>query len=742
MKREMNKAFLPTGPSPVRKRRVTTLAAAVLTGVAAVVAMAVVGVAPASAATLNAVATTANANTDAYLPSGASTAPFTVTLPPSASCSGDTASDGYHVYSYLVKKGTALSGVTFIQTPSQGYGFVNNIGTYYGPANTAATTGQVISIPNNFQWAPLVSHDGVPVSTLLNSGSSPGVWETGLACANSSGVLTDNWNTEITFTASSSDPTGFVWSAVPGPSGDQVSAITSAASAAFTEGSANTFTPTATGTPTPTITETGALPSGVTFSGGVLLGTPTVTGSFPITFTATNGIGSPATQAFTLTVGAAPAITSANSTTFTEGSAGSFTPTATGSPTPTISESGALPSGVTFSGGVLSGTPTVTGSFPITFTATNGFGSNATQSFTLTVNSVPAITSPTSTTFTEGSAGTFTPTATGSPTPTIAESGALPNGVTFTGGALTGTPTVTGSFPITFTATNGVSPDANQSFTLTVNPSPDFQISTSTISDPVVGQAYSEQLQTSGGGSGTVVWKKGSLPKGLSLSSTGLLSGAPSAKAVGPATVTVTATLNKTTTATKSYSVTVEEAPSFGSKAVTSASFNEGASNSFTVAATGSPAPGIGVAGTLPSGVIFSNGVLSGNPSVTTNTNSYSLTFTASNGVSPDATETFTLTTVAPLVITTTDIPTGSPGTSYGPVTLTATGGEGTYTWKKAGSLPKGLTLSSTGQLSGTLSAKLVAGQTYSVPVEVGVKEGKAKVSITKSLTLKLVAAS
>jgi hypothetical protein len=357
----MNEAFLPTGQSPVRKRRVTALAAAVLTGVAIVATMAVVGVAPASAATLNAVATTANSNTDAYLPSGASTTPFTVTLPPSASCSGDTASDGYHVYSYVVKKGTALSGVTFIQTPSQGFGFVNNIGTYYGPANTAATTGQVISIPNNFQWAPLVSDDGVPLSQVLYTGGTSGVWEAGLACANSSHALTDNWNTEITFTASSSDPTGFAWSAVPGPSGDKVPAFTSASSAAFTEGSTNTFTPTATGTPAPTITESGALPSGVSFTGGALTGTPTVTGSFPITFTATNGIGNPATQSFTLTVSAAVGfhVTTTTLPSATPGVAYSTTLQASGGTTPYAwKKVGTPPKGLKLrKTGVLSGTP-------------------------------------------------------------------------------------------------------------------------------------------------------------------------------------------------------------------------------------------------------------------------------------------------------------------------------------------------------------------------------------------------
>ena len=163
-----------------------------------------------------------------------------------------------------------------------------------------------------------------------------------------------------------------------------------------------------------------------------------------------------ATQSFTLTVNQAPAITSANNTTFTVGTAGSFTVTATGAPTPTLSESGALPSGVTFTAatGVLSGTPTAAtgGTYPITFTAQNGVGTNATQSFTLTVNQAPAITSASSATFTVGTAGSFTVTATGTPAPTLSESGALPSGVTFTAAEIlpghrrSGT---AGSYPIT-----------------------------------------------------------------------------------------------------------------------------------------------------------------------------------------------------------------------------------------------------------------------------------------------------
>jgi hypothetical protein len=80
-----------------------------------------------------------------------------------------------------------------------------------------------------------------------------------------------------------------------------------------------------------------------------------------------------------------PAITSANTTTFTVGALGSFTVTATGTAPVSLSETGALPAGVTFNSasGVLSGTTTAIGTYPITFKATNF--ATVTQSFTLIV---------------------------------------------------------------------------------------------------------------------------------------------------------------------------------------------------------------------------------------------------------------------------------------------------------------------------------------------------------------------
>jgi hypothetical protein len=70
----------------------------------------------------------------------------------------------------------------------------------------------------------------------------------------------------------------------------------------------------------------------------------------------------------------------------------SFAVTASGYPAPAITEHGGLPSGVSVSGGVLSGTPGpgTGGSYPITITATNPHVVSH-QRFTLTVDQAPAM---------------------------------------------------------------------------------------------------------------------------------------------------------------------------------------------------------------------------------------------------------------------------------------------------------------------------------------------------------------
>jgi hypothetical protein len=186
--------------------------------------------------------------------------------------------------------------------------------------------------------------------------------------------------------------------------------ITSAGATAFQTGILGSFLVTATGTPPPTIMESGSLPSGVNFvdngnGSATLGGTPAAGtgGLYNLVQTATNLAGSDV-KGFALTVNQPPAITSANNATFQLSMVSSFVVTTTGFPTSAITESGALPAGVSFTDNgngtaTLAGTPLATGTFNLMLTASNGVNPVATQSFTLTVTGPMVSVSPTSINF-------------------------------------------------------------------------------------------------------------------------------------------------------------------------------------------------------------------------------------------------------------------------------------------------------------------------------------------------------
>jgi hypothetical protein len=436
---------------------------------------------------------------------------------------------------------------------------------------------------------------------------------------------------------------------------NQPAAITSANATTFTVGTAGTFTVTTTGFPKPALAQGSTLPSGVTFvdngdGTATLSGTPAAGtgGTYPFTITGANGVGSNATQNFTLTVNEAPAITSANTTTFTVGMTGSFTVTKSGFPAPTLSMTGTLPSGVTFTpgSGELSGTPAAGtgGSYPVTFTASNGVGSNATQNFTLVVNQPAAITSANNTTFVVGTAGTFTVTKSGFPSPTLSMSGTLPSGVTFdtASGVLSGTPAAGtgGSYPLTFTASNGVASDATQNFTLTINQTGAITSASSTTF--TVGTNGSFTVTTSGTPAPAITVGGDALPFNLTFvdngDGTGTLSGMPAAGTGGVYNLTFTAGNGG---GSQNFTLTVNEAPTITS--ANSITFTVGNTGSHAVTVTGYPAPTVTESGALPPGVTFNAGILSGTPAQGS-AGSYPITFTASNGVGSDHVQNFALT--------------------------------------------------------------------------------------------------
>jgi hypothetical protein len=350
--------------------------------------------------------------------------------------------------------------------------------------------------------------------------------------------------------------------------------------------------------------------------------------------------------------GSQPVITSAATTTFRTGVAGSFA-ISTAPAAATLTASGALPAGVTLTDNgngtaVLAGTPAVgtTGSYPLVLTATSPAGT-ATQAFTLIVTGPPVFTSKASVTANAGSALSFQVTATGNPTPTLSRTGTLPTGVTFTAGpdgtaVLAGTPTVTGVFPLTLTATNSLG-SITQAFTLTVVRVP--VVTSSATGTATVGTAFAKGIISSG--FPTPVATVSGLPAGLIFTADtrggGLITGSPAAGSGGSYPVIVTVT-NSAGTGTQTITLTVRQLPAFTSAATATAT--RGVPFTFAVTTSGYPAPSLSYSGILPRGLRIvspGKGTATVSGTVTASPGIYLLTFSAGNTVGT-VRQTFTLT--------------------------------------------------------------------------------------------------
>jgi Putative Ig domain len=490
----------------------------------------------------------------------------------------------------------------------------------------------------------------------------------------------------------------------------------------------------------------GALPAGLTLSAsGAITGTPTApVTSAALTFTVTDS-GSPQQSKpanLTLTITAAgvapPAVTTTSLPNGQVGVAYSATLSATGGTTPytwTLT-SGTLPAGLTLSSsGTITGTPTVAVSAtPLTFTVRDAGTpqQSATVNLTLTIAgaSVPVLAIGT-TALPNGQVGTAysaTLSATGGTAPYAwsLTSGALPAGLTLSAsGVITGTPTASvTSLALTFTVTDSGSPQqskqANLTLTITAAGVAPLAGTTTSLPNGQVGAAYTAALAATGGTTPyTWTLTSGTLPAGLTLASTGAISGTPTA-AVNATPLTFTVRDTGTPQQSAQVNVTLTIAPA--TLAVTTTSLPNGTvgtAYSATLAATGGTTPYTWTltSGTLPAGLTLSaSGAISGTP--TAAVTSAALTFTVTDAGAPaqSVPVNLTLTIAAPsLTVTTSTLPSGVVGTAY-TASLAASGGTAPYTWTlTTGSLPAGLTLASTGGISGTPTATFASTLTFTV---------------------------
>jgi len=362
--------------------------------------------------------------------------------------------------------------------------------------------------------------------------------------------------------------------------------ITTTTLPAGTEGAAYSQQVAATGlAPLAYSISAGNLPAGLTMSsGGVISGTPTgPTGTANFTVKVTDGSNpaQTATQALAITVNlpAPPAITTTTLPAGTEGTAYSQTVAASGGMgalTLTIS-AGSLPAGLTMSsGGVISGTPTGpngTANFTVQVADHSSPVQTATKALSILIN-LPAAPTIAPTTLPNGAVGTpYSQTLTvagGLPAYTWSVSaGTLPGGLTLAGNGTTatvsGTPTTQQSdvaFTVQVADSSNPSQNGTQAYTVTIAPPQPLAVSTTSAQLPggSVSAVYPATPLTATGGIAPYTWLlvspgTGPLPTGLSFSSSGVITGTPTAAGAFPFTVQVTDSSSATATANLSITI-------------------------------------------------------------------------------------------------------------------------------------------------------------------------------------------
>ena len=348
---------------------------------------------------------------------------------------------------------------------------------------------------------------------------------------------------------------------VPAPTVGPVSATVAANS------SANPITLNITGGAASSVAVATAASHGTaTASGTSITYTPTpgYSGSDSFTYTANNASGTSSPATVTITVSAPSIVVSPGA--LSNGSVGtaySQTITATGGSAPYTYAitAGSLPAGLSLntSSGMISGTPSASGTFNLTVTATDANSASGFQAYSLVINGLAPVAGAVSATVAaNSSANSITLNITGTAT-SVAVASTASNGIaTASGTSITYTPTAGFSGPdsFTYTATNASGTSSPATVTITVS-TPSITLNPGTLGNGSVGTAYGQTITASGGSAPySYAITAGALPEGLSLNAaSGLISGTPST--AGTTELAITVTDANGATSLQNFSITI-----------------------------------------------------------------------------------------------------------------------------------------------------------------------------------------
>jgi hypothetical protein len=398
----------------------------------------------------------------------------------------------------------------------------------------------------------------------------------------------------------------------------------------------------------------------------------------------------------------------------------------------TYALNGTLPPGLSFSttNGQITGTPTVAGQFgglSVTATDANGYVAE-TAAFAIKVAD-PLVISGIPPRGVAGSAYSFTFGAAGGQQPysfSLAQ-GTLPFGLALSSsGTISGTPFVAGTttnLVVRVTDANGTTRDTAP-FSIAL--ADQLTVASGPAGAATTGVGYSSAFAAAGGTAPySFALVSGSLPPGLSLATSGAISGTPiAAGSYGPFSVRV---VDADGTIANADATIVVSTPLTISGTAPGGVVGSAYSTAFTAAGGSAPYAYDIAAGALPDGLSLdgTSGVISGQP---TKAGTFSgIVVRATDAAGRTAQTTASIAIAAPLRIAGTPTDVGTVGQSYS-ASFGASGGTGPYAFSLAsGTLPAGLSLSPT---SGTVSGKpTVAGLAEGLTVKVTDAAGRTATS-------------
>lgn len=293
----------------------------------------------------------------------------------------------------------------------------------------------------------------------------------------------------------------------------------------------------------------------------------------------------------------------------------------------------------------------------VTVTATSVAQTSVTATLSIAVNPGPTITT---TSLPAGVAGTTysqTLTESGGTAPFTwgVVSGQIPPGLTLNGGGgqITGTPTGAGTFNFTVQLSDVARLTATKALSITIAAPPALAVTTTALPNGAVNVSYNAVLAASGGVP-PYSWSlsSGSLPPGLDLKASGVISGTPTSAATGTSTFTVRASDSQTPTAatvTQTLSLTVNPVP----YSITTTSLPDGTigiAYSTTLQVSGGVPPNAWtvVNGALPTWARLDSGtgIISGTPTAT-GTTDFTVQATDSESPAAVATQALSITVTA-----------------------------------------------------------------------------------------------